>query len=209
MLFADHRRIEQALGADGLWGLFNNAGIVTSGTAETTSDEVWNETMLVNVTAVWRMSRLVIPVMKAQGGGVIVNNGSDWSVVAGKNAFPYVVSKGAVGLMTKAMALDYASENIRVNAVCPGFIESESLAHFSDEERAAARAQIPMRRFGRPEEVAAAVTTLFLEGTKWERGEIDISQSLPLSATNMPYLLSPSRTARACCARRSTWRTRT
>ncbi len=93
--------------------LFNNAGIVTKGTAETTSDEVWNETLAVNVTGVWRMSKLVIPHMKRQGGGVIVNNGSDWSVVAGKDAFPYVVSKGAVGLMTKAMALDFARDKLK------------------------------------------------------------------------------------------------
>ena len=85
--------------------LFNNAGIVTKGTAETTEEAIWNETLAINVTAVWRMNKLVIPHMKKQGGGVIVNNGSDWSVVAGKDAFPYVVSKGAVGLMTKAMAL--------------------------------------------------------------------------------------------------------
>src|SRR5512138_1978902 len=65
--------------------LFNNAGIVTSGTAETTTDEVWNDTLAINVTAVWRMCRLVIPIMKKQGYGVIVNNGSDWSVVAGKD----------------------------------------------------------------------------------------------------------------------------
>ena len=62
--------------------LFNNAGIVTEGTAETTSDKVWNDTFAINVTAVWHMCKLAIPIMKKQGGGVIVNNGSDWSVVA-------------------------------------------------------------------------------------------------------------------------------
>ena len=55
------------------------------------------------------MSRLVLPIMKKQGKGVIVNNGSDWSVVAGRDAFPYIMSKGAVAMMTKAMALDYAA----------------------------------------------------------------------------------------------------
>ena len=96
------RVVEQTLASFGRVDiLFNNAGIVTSGTAETTSDEVWDETLAVNVTAVWRMSKLVIPHMKKQGdphdagagphgagtGGVIVNNGSDWSVVGGRDAF--------------------------------------------------------------------------------------------------------------------------
>lgn len=150
--------------------LFNNAGIVTKGTAETTSEEVWNETMMVNVTGAWRMSKLVIPQMKMQGGGVIVNNGSDWSVVAGKDAFPYVVSKGAVGLMTKAMALDFARDNIRVNAVCPGdtvvdrWLE-KGYFEYSDPvslEQALKDSSeyIPMGRFGKPEEIASAV--LFL-----------------------------------------------
>ena len=150
--------------------LFNNAGIVTSGTAETTSEEVWNETMAINVTGMWRMCKLVIPQMKKQGGGVIVNNGSDWSVVAGKDAFPYVGSKGAVGLMTKAMALDYARDNIRVNAVCPGdtFVDrwmEKGYFEGSDpvsieEAMKESSAYIPMGRFGKPEEIASAV--LFL-----------------------------------------------
>ena len=64
--------------------LFNNAGIVIKGTAETTSESDWAQTLAINVTAVWRMCRLVIPEMRRVGGGVIVNNGSDWAVVGGK-----------------------------------------------------------------------------------------------------------------------------
>src|SRR5512133_347745 len=100
--------------------LFNNAGIVTSGTAEDTAEDVWDRTLAINVTAVWHMCKLVIPHMKRLGGGVIVNNGSDWSVVAGRDSFSYVASKGAIAMMTKAMALDFAAAHIRVNAVCPG-----------------------------------------------------------------------------------------
>jgi NAD(P)-dependent dehydrogenase (short-subunit alcohol dehydrogenase family) len=162
--------------------LFNNAGIVTSGTAETTSDEVWNETMAVNVTGVWRMSKVVIPQMKKQGGGVIVNNGSDWSVVAGKDAFPYVVSKGAVGLMTKAMALDFARDNIRVNAVCPGdtFVDrwmEKGYFEYSDPvslEQAIKDSSeyIPMGRFGRPEEIASAVLFLASDDSSFVTGHL-------------------------------------
>ena len=162
--------------------LFNNAGIVTSGTAETTSDDVWNETMAINVTGVWRMSKLVIPQMKKQGGGVIVNNGSDWSVVAGKDAFPYVVSKGAVGLMTKAMALDYARDNIRVNAVCPGdtFVDRwlekgyfESSDPVTVEEAMKESSEyIPMGRFGKPEEIASAVLFLASSDSSFVTGHL-------------------------------------
>ena len=162
--------------------LFNNAGIVMKGTAESTSEEVWNDTIAINITAVWRMSKLVLPVMKQQGGGVIVNNGSDWSVVAGKDSFPYVMSKGAVAMMTKAMALDYARENIRVNAVCPGdtlvdrWLES---GHFDssdplDREAAIkkASAYLPMGRFGKPEEIARAVLFLASDDSSFMTGHL-------------------------------------
>ena len=162
--------------------LFNNAGIVTSGTAETTSDEVWNQTLAINVTAVWRMCKLVIPIMKRQGNGVIVNNGSDWSVVAGDNAFPYIASKGAVGMMTKAMALDHARENIRVNAVCPGdtlvdrWLESgyfEGSDPVTIEEAIKeSSAYIPMGRFGKPEEIAKAVLFLASEDSSFTTGHL-------------------------------------
>ena len=162
--------------------LFNNAGIVTEGTAETTSDEVWNETFAINVTAVWRMCKVVLPVMKQQGGGVIVNNGSDWSVVGGRDAFPYIASKGAVGMMTKAMALDFARDNIRVNAVCPGdtFVDrwiARDYAQYSDPvslEKAVREksAYLPIGRFGKPEEIARAVLFLASEDSSFVTGHL-------------------------------------
>ena len=162
--------------------LFNNAGIVTSGTAETTSDEVWNDTLAINVTAVWRMCKLVLPIMKRQGGGVIVNNGSDWSVVAGKDAFSYIASKGAIGLMTKAMALDYARENIRVNAVCPGdtlvdrwiekgYFEGSNPITVEQAVRESS-AYLPMGRFGKPEEIAKAVLFLASDDSSFVTGHL-------------------------------------
>jgi meso-butanediol dehydrogenase/(S,S)-butanediol dehydrogenase/diacetyl reductase len=187
---ADHTRaddcarvVEQTLAEFGRVDiLFNNAGIVTGGTAETTSEEVWNETVAINVTAVWRMSKLVIPVMKRQGQGVIVNNGSDWSVVAGRDAFPYIMSKGAVAMMTKAMALDYARENIRVNAVCPGdtlvdrwlekgYFESSDPVTI-DEALRESSAYIPMGRFGKPEEIARAVLFLASDDSSFVTGHL-------------------------------------
>jgi NAD(P)-dependent dehydrogenase (short-subunit alcohol dehydrogenase family) len=162
--------------------LFNNAGIVTSGAADTTTEETWRDTFEINVTAVWRMCKLVIPQMKKQGGGVIVNNGSDWSVVAGRNAFPYIMSKGAVGMMTKAMALDYARDNIRVNAVCPGdtFVErwiEKGYFEGSDPVGVDAAVKeaseyIPMGRFGKPEEIARAVLFLASDDSSFVTGHL-------------------------------------
>jgi len=162
--------------------LFNNAGIVTSGNAETTTDEVWQQTMAINVTAVWRMSRLVIPHMRRQGGGVIVNNGSDWSVVASADAFPYITSKGAVGQLTKAMAMDYAPEGIRVNAVCPGdtiverwleegYFEGSGAVTMEDALKESAE-HIPMGRYARPDEIARAVLFLASDDSSFVTGHL-------------------------------------
>lgn len=162
--------------------LFNNAGIVTKGTAETTSDETWQDTLNINVTAVWKMCQLVLPQMKKQGKGAIVNNGSDWSVVAGKNAFPYIMSKGAVGMMTKAMALDYARDGIRVNAVCPGdtfvdrwmekgYFEGSDPVKIEDAIQEASE-YLPMGRFGKPEEIANAVVFLASDEASFVTGHL-------------------------------------
>jgi meso-butanediol dehydrogenase / (S,S)-butanediol dehydrogenase / diacetyl reductase len=103
-------------------------------------------------------------------------------VVAGKNALPYIVSKGAVGMMTKAMALDYANENIRVNAVCPGdtFVErwmekgyfENSNPVVLEEAIQEASAYIPLGRFGKPEEIANAVLFLASEDSSFVTGHL-------------------------------------
>ena len=161
--------------------LFNNAGIVTSGTAENTDEQTWNDTLAINVTAVWHMCKLVIPHMKRQGG-VIINNGSDWSVVAGEDAFPYVASKGAIAMMTKSMAIDFAHDGIRVNAVCPGdtlverWLEEEYSKHSDPVSREQALKEsasyLPMGRFARPEEIAHAVLFLASEDSSFITGHL-------------------------------------
>ena len=108
-IYADHRRaedcqqaVEQTLAAFGRIDiLFNNAGIVVAGTAETTSEQDWQDTLDLNVTGVWRMSRLVVPHMRRQGGGAIVNNASDWGLVGAPGVVAYCASKGAVIQITR------------------------------------------------------------------------------------------------------------
>lgn len=150
--------------------LFNNAGVVMGGRAEDTTEEDWHYTLDINVTAVWRMCRLVIPYMRSQGSGIIVNNASDWGVVGARGALVYCVSKGAVVQMTRAMALDYARENIRINAVCPGdtFVERWLEAGYFRGSAPKTRQEIireaaesvPTGRVAQAEEIAKAV--LFL-----------------------------------------------
>jgi len=173
--FADHRKpedcqrvVEQTLAAFGRIDiLFNNAGIVVSGTAESTSEQDWQDTLDLNVTAVWRMSRLVVPYMRQQGGGVIINNASDWGLVGAPGVVAYCASKGAVIQITRAMALDHAAEGIRINAVCPGdtFVErwlKEGFYRLSGEvsEEEARKTDLPIGRVAEAIEIAKAV--LFL-----------------------------------------------
>ena len=177
------RLVQKALDSfDRIDILFNNAGIVTKGTAETTTEEDWTLTLALNVTAVWHMSKLVIPLMRKIGGGVIVNNASDWAVVGGKGALPYATSKGAVAQMTRSMALDHAAENIRVNAVCPGdtfverWLEKGYFEHTDpvtlEEAKAESAAYLPMKRFGYPEEIARAVLFLASSDSSFVTGHL-------------------------------------
>lgn len=100
--------------------LFNNAGIVPFGSVPDTSTDLWLDTFATNVHSVFYMSRAALPLMIAQGKGVIVNNASDWGMVGGQGVAAYCASKGAVIQITRAMALDHGRQGVRVNALCPG-----------------------------------------------------------------------------------------
>ncbi len=147
--------------------LVNNAGIYHVATAEETTDAMWDDTLAVNLSAVFFLCRAALPLLRQGGGGAIVNIASDWGLVGGRKAAAYCASKGAVVVMTKSLALDHAHENIRVNAVCPGPVDTPMLtdeAHLQGRAAAAVRAEIAattaLGRVARPEEVAALVAYL-------------------------------------------------
>lgn len=155
-------------------GLFNNAGVVLGGTAENTSEQDWATVMALNVTAVWRMCKAVLPHMRAAGGGSIVNNASDWGLVAGEAAVAYCASKGAVVQMTRAMALDHARDHIRVNAICPGDTEAERWAaeHAAnpDAPSLTVAGGVPLGRYGQPAEIARTVCFLLSDDASFVTG---------------------------------------
>jgi len=159
------RRAKSAMGSIDV--LFNNAGILVEGTVEEVSERDWDRIMAVNVKGVFLMSKAIIPIMLRQGKGVIVNNASCSGLVGDRNAIAYNASKGAVVLMTKCMALDYAKKNIRVNCVCPGEIdtpmfrqEAKSRGIPLEKYRKELCGYHPIGRLGYPEEVANAVAFL-------------------------------------------------
>ncbi|HEY6351316.1 MAG TPA: SDR family oxidoreductase [Candidatus Angelobacter sp.] len=152
--------------------LVNNAGLLLPGTAESLTEEEWDQTFNVNVRGLWLLSRAVLPHLRSAGGGAIVNIGSVLSLVSARNRVAYAASKGAVLAMTRAMALDHAPEKIRVNCLCPGIVETEMVARFNMDEAARRQrvAMHPAGRFGQPEDIAQAAVFLASDESAWITG---------------------------------------
>ncbi len=143
--------------------LVNNAGIVIPGRVDNMAEEDWDRTIAVNLKGVFLVSKYTIPVMRQNGGGVIIHNASVVALKGVKDRGAYTASKGGVWALTKAMAADYLADHIRVNCVCPGTTYTPSLERriqaFPDPEKARADfiARQPMARLGKDEEIAAAI----------------------------------------------------
>ncbi|MBZ5532223.1 MAG: SDR family oxidoreductase [Acidobacteriia bacterium] len=151
--------------------LVNNAGVLFAGTAESVTEDQWEQTFNVNVRGVWRLSRAVLPHMRAAGGGAIINIGSVLSLLGARNRVAYAASKGALLQMTRAMAVDHAAEKIRVNCICPATVETEMVAAAMDAAARKARlAMHPDGRFGQPEEVAGLAVFLASDESTWITG---------------------------------------
>jgi NAD(P)-dependent dehydrogenase (short-subunit alcohol dehydrogenase family) len=156
--------------------LVNNAGAVVVATAEQTTDEDWNQVLAVNLSGTFFVSRAALPALRKAGGGSIVNIGSILGLISRRQRAAYSAAKAGVTGLTRAMALDHAHENIRVNCICPSIIETElglqSIAKSSDPgaERKRRTAEIPLGRLGRPEDVAQMALYLASEESAWATG---------------------------------------
>lgn len=163
----------------GVNSLIVSAGIQRYGTALSTTDDQWDEVLGVNLKGAWNAARFAIPRMQAAGGGSIVNVSSVQALASQQNVLAYTVSKHALLGLTRSIAMDFAAENIRANAVCPGTVDTPMLrwaASLDPEPESvyeACRKMHPLGRIARPSEIAevalflAHETSSFVTGSVW------------------------------------------
>jgi 3-oxoacyl-[acyl-carrier protein] reductase len=150
--------------------LVNNAGSHEDALLATMPPESWRRVLAINLDGVFHGCQTVLPTMISQRAGRIINISSLSALLAPAGQANYAAAKAGVVALTQSLAKEVARIGITVNAVCPGFVETEVLAKLAGEERKAAQMKIPMRRFGRPEEVAATVCFLAGAGASYITG---------------------------------------
>lgn len=155
--------------------LLNNAGVLHAGSAEQITEEQWDETFNINVRGLWLLSRAVLPHMR-KGGGSIINMASVLGINGARNRASYAPSKGAVVLLTKCMAIDHGHEHIRVNAICPSFVETDLTAAWINKAldpkavRGERIAVHPIGRLGQPQDIAGLAVYLASDESSWVTG---------------------------------------
>jgi len=156
--------------------LFNNAGIIIRRDAVGLIEADWDRALSVTLKSVYLMSHHVIPHMIRGGGGSIINSGSGWSLKGGPKAASYCAAKGGVLNLTRAMAIDHGPQNIRVNCVCPGDVDTPLLRGEAEQMGVAwedfrrAAADRPLQRVGEPEDVAKAALFFASDLSAWVTG---------------------------------------
>lgn len=156
--------------------LYASAGVMHAASAPDTSEEVWRQTIDVNLGGTFRLAKFGIPALGRAGGGSIVLTASELGLVGTSRAVAYCASKGGVVNLTRALAIDCAPLGIRVNAVCPGPIETPMLRDWFNEEPDPAKAEqaqidpILLKRIGRPDEIADAVVHLASDASSYMTG---------------------------------------
>ncbi len=158
--------------------LVNAAGIEVEHTIEHTSLEVWNRVFAVNVTGTFLVSKYALPLLHESSGASVINFGSYDGFIADPGLAAYCASKGAVHALTRAMACDHGPEGIRVNAVCPGYIDTPMLRSFFKDHgdiaslESAVRDVHPTRRYGTPADVANLVYWLASDEARYASGQL-------------------------------------
>jgi NAD(P)-dependent dehydrogenase (short-subunit alcohol dehydrogenase family) len=154
--------------------LFCNAGVSRPGSVLTAAEEDWSRTLAVNLTGTFLCCKHVVPVMLEHRAGSIIINSSQQALVGSKNSVAYTASKGGLVALTRAIAIDHAADGIRVNAICPGAVETTGLTTWFSRPGApdpeAWRRAHPLGRFGRPEDVAHAALYLASSESGWVTG---------------------------------------
>ncbi|MGB0581472.1 MAG: 3-oxoacyl-ACP reductase FabG [Limisphaerales bacterium] len=168
--FADWKAAIEKLGR--LDVLVNNAGFHDDSLLGQMTDEQWRCVMDVNLNGVFMGCREAVRLMLAQRSGRIVNISSLSALLAPMGQTNYAAAKAAVVAFSQALAKEVARAGVTVNAVCPGYIDSEALEFPDKQARREAQMRIPMRRFGKPEEVAAAVRFLACEEASYLTGSV-------------------------------------
>jgi 3-oxoacyl-[acyl-carrier protein] reductase len=152
--------------------LINNAGGNEDGLLATMSRDSWERVLANNLDGTFRGCQAVLPTMIAQRHGRIINVASLSALLAPAGQANYAAAKAGIVALTRSLAKEVARIGITVNAVCPGYIESKSTDAMPEESKSAARSRIPMRRFGRPEEVAAVVRFLACSEASYVTGSV-------------------------------------